>query len=751
MEIDGNTLLLVFVFLFILYSNPSGDGVTSQYEYNQLQTLKAEYDMEHTQFSNLSFDNNFRNITGLKLSYGDVLRKPEINATYPIEGKDYEHWFANQNYTLIPDSISNDIKNQVWHMGHNVYPPNVTSTLRGNVKKAHDGEFVAVPMPIPEFYKPAQDVLQKRPSFTEPYESDLGDYQGLRNITFNEGEIVVEILSADTISGLYEREIRFHNTQSDKWRFLHMNIHFSDYAENEKHEIRTKAIYDIRNGRILAISETAKFHSLFALPHYMNLKDENESTFNQVKTLVEEYWNATDFVNTRSMPYLQNSYAAASTSCEFLAFLQLEPWWGLSQEQIKTIDQELTWPLGRRANLSSLPPVNISSGLIYSPDCGVRLQMKGVAGLRYELQVRMMRNLLLLGAVLLASQIYLLLRQMQHTNTPSMVNKISYWSLSLMNLVDGVLAIIFFVMTTSFAALYQPLIVCSFACLILASVFEMRYMISVYASQVNERNVSIFTLLRRNTDGEERTTPTIIPDEASISSSLYRSYVFKMLFSMIVILSMLTWPRDVRAPVESFGIFVLSSYWVPQIVRNAVKGNLPRRTETDFANGVSSRQRQSKPPLLWSFVIGTSVIRFLPVAYVYSVSSNVFYHHQDRRFVAAVALWLFIQVALLYSQDIFGGRWFLPNYTIPDGYKYHKAISSGELLEHGSSENHTIDCAICMNDVAVYVEDIPETHKVDQQDYMVTPCGHIFHTNCLENWMSYKLQCPVCRAPLPPL
>jgi hypothetical protein len=35
--------------------------------------------------------------------------------------------------------------------------------------------------------------------------------------------------------------------------------------------------------------------------------------------------------------------------------------------------------------------------------------------------------------------------------------------------------------------------------------------------------------------------------------------------------------------------------------------------------------------------------------------------------------------------------------------------------------------------------------------YMVTPCRHIFHSACLEGWMKYRLQCPICRETLPPL
>ncbi|SCU94911.1 LADA_0G12244g1_1 [Lachancea dasiensis] len=749
MEIDGNTLVLLLVFLFIFYSNPSGDGVTSQYEYNQLQTLKAQYQDEYSSFDNLTYNSNFRNITGLQLSYGDVLRSPELNASYPIEGKDYVHWHRDQNYTLVPNEVLDELTQQTWKSEHDIYPANLSSTLRGQIVNSRE-EYHRIPMPIPEYYAPAQELVLDRPGLDAPYYSDPSTHDVPHNITFEEGNIIVEISSADIITSSNGRETPFHNSQSDKWRFLHIRIQFSDAFDAEKYSFNTKGIYDIQNGRILAISESAKFHSLFALPHYMNLKNDDETTYNAVKQLLQEYWNATDFIETRTMPYLQDSFTTALARCEYLVFLQLEPWSQYSHEQLKLVDEELMWPLGRRANISDLPPVNVSSGLIYSPDCGIKLHVNNAYGMRYELKVRKMRSLLLAGVALLAAQIYLILHQMQHTNTPSMVNKVSYMCFNMINFVDGSLATVFFVMTSSFPVLFLPLVVCSFACVILASVFEIRYLISIYASQANEQNVGIMTLLRRSTDEEAQTTPTVIPDEASISSSLYRTYFVKMFLSMIVIVAVFnTWPRDLREITESIAVFAANSYWVPQIARNAIKGGQPTRRSP--SNDDTRHQRQNKAPLLSKFIIGTSIIRFLPVVYVYGVPDNIFNHHQDRKFIILVSIWLVIQIALLYSQEFIGARWFLPNYTIPEGYSYHKGISSGELLEHGSSDNYMVDCAICMTDVAVYVEDIPETHKVDQNGYMVTPCGHMFHTQCLESWMSYKLQCPVCRAPLPPL
>lgn len=118
-----------------------------------------------------------------------------------------------------------------------------------------------------------------------------------------------------------------------------------------------------------------------------------------------------------------------------------------------------------------------------------------------------------------------------------------------------------------------------------------------------------------------------------------------------------------------------------------------------------------------------------------------------------LSLWLYFQIVVLYSQDILGTRWFLLQHKIPEGYHYCKSVTLQlqYLSEHGDSNStkcYTTVCAICMPDVFVNVKEVPETHKVDIYCYMVTPCDHIFNTAFLENWMNYKLNCPVCRAPL---
>lgn len=761
MEIDGNTLIFIIIILFLFFSSPGGDGVSSQYEFNQLQRLRAQWSSEYETFQELEYNSNFKNITGLKLAFRDVVDDPQVNATYPLPSKDYSHWSQSEEYLLLPNDVVSQVKDHVWVKTNDekpdIFPPNISSSLVGHIELMSNNKYEKVPMPVEKFYDPPAEFSDVTPPTGDRYvDDDRLPYGELHNVTFDNGEISIQVSHLDRVyNQLHSNQQVYFNSQTDKWKLLNLRLDFSDKTEHEKHSLWTTAVYDVINGRILAMTQSAKFHSLFAIPHYMNLQNdiEDQETFDSLKELVNEYWNASNFIDTMTMGNLQEWYDNAVYRCEYIVFLQLEPWNQYTPEQLKMVDDELTWPLGRPANLSRVPPVTLKSGLLYSPDCGVELKFNNVKGERYEIQMISIRTHLLFGIGLFVAQIYLLLCQMHHTNTPSSVNKISFYSFSMINLVDGSLATLYFIAASIVPSLYLPLVISSFTCFILASIFETRYLILVYASQFNERNVGILTLLRRSGDPENEATAdvgnTVIPDEASISGTLYGRFFIILISFTLLTLSSRSWPRKVRMVFEYVTIGVLNSYWIPQIFRNAIKGTLPRRSRE--RNEILGIQRQNKMPLLWKFIIGTTIIRTMPVVYVFTYSSNVFRHHKDVRFAVILCLYLLFQVAVLYSQDILGSRWFLPKMSIPEGYSYHKPMSAQELMEHGSSANYTADCAICMSEVPVYVEEVPETHKVDLQTYMTTPCGHIFHTQCLENWMSYKLQCPVCRSALPPL
>lgn len=52
-----------------------------------------------------------------------------------------------------------------------------------------------------------------------------------------------------------------------------------------------------------------------------------------------------------------------------------------------------------------------------------------------------------------------------------------------------------------------------------------------------------------------------------------------------------------------------------------------------------------------------------------------------------------------------------------------------------------LECSICYDDIDVR----------NRQQYMLAPCNHLFHADCLKQWMDVKLECPICRTQLPPL
>jgi mitofusin len=222
--------------------------------------------------------------------------------------------------------------------------------------------------------------------------------------------------------------------------------------------------------------------------------------------------------------------------------------------------------------------------------------------------------------------------------------------------------------------------------------------------------------------------------------------------------------------------FVYLSFWAPQIYRNVM--------------------RNCRKALRWEYVIGTSVVRSIPVAYFYLKEDNVLFAKTDGYGFAVLAGWMWVQIVALGSQELLGPRFFIRDGWAPPAYDYHPILredeegatmplnitttdeSSANTLDASSSTDETtpmtksageskgkgktvFDCSICAQDIEVPVIAAGADESaagmggtsmiLQRRQYMVTPCRHIFHTGCLEGWMRYRLMCPNCREVLPPL
>ncbi|KAF1323726.1 Zinc ion binding protein, partial [Globisporangium splendens] len=102
------------------------------------------------------------------------------------------------------------------------------------------------------------------------------------------------------------------------------------------------------------------------------------------------------------------------------------------------------------------------------------------------------------------------------------------------------------------------------------------------------------------------------------------------------------------------------------------------------------------------------------------------------QFCYILVLWMGFQVGVLTLQQRFGPRFFVPARFLPVKYNYERRINLQEMTLLKSStndEDNTIDCVICMVEL-----------DIEARDYMIAPCEHIFHRECLQGWMQRERQ-----------
>lgn len=264
--------------------------------------------------------------------------------------------------------------------------------------------------------------------------------------------------------------------------------------------------------------------------------------------------------------------------------------------------------------------------------------------------------------------------------------------------------------------------------------------------------------------------PAATPAEPASSSFgvLYARFMFTLMVIFFLSFSAHEWSVTWRTGYTNLIAFIYLSLWIPQIHRNVV--------------------RNCRKALLWKFIIGQSVLRLLPVGYFYLEKDNIIFAQTDWRAFVVLGGWVWVQIWILIAQEVLGPRWGLPKSWYEAGWDYHpilhednveagglpiglvqpptspimeRASTGGEeefmIRKKKDSSMRVVDCAICMQilEVPVIASGVESaagvTGMLARRQYMVTPCRHVFHSACLEGWMRFRLQCPICRENLPPL
>lgn len=261
------------------------------------------------------------------------------------------------------------------------------------------------------------------------------------------------------------------------------------------------------------------------------------------------------------------------------------------------------------------------------------------------------------------------------------------------------------------------------------------------------------------------------PRPASSFGAMYIKFVLTLSFILFLSISATTWSVGFRSAYVYLMSFIYLSFWIPQIRRNVI--------------------RNCRKALLWKFIIGQSVLRLMPFAYFFLKEDNIIFAETDWIAFCVLAGWVWVQVWILVAQEILGPRWGLPKTWTTEGWDYHpilkednvesgglpiglvqipasptlERVNTGESMDGRKKKDNgvrSVDCAICMQVLEVPVVPAGEDSggasaassvagMLARRQYMVTPCRHVFHSTCLEGWMRYRLQCPICRENLPPL
>lgn len=753
---------------------------------------------------------------------------------------------------------------------------NVTGYVQGKWRRSKLQHTIPIPhLNLTEYARPGP--------FGQPGRPRLFD----RNITGSDGHVTIRFSEKDTIESFTLAESGSNNMTEMK-----VDLKVTDGTTYEEFEIQMHGVYFVDLGQAILTTTSDKFSGIFALPHLAlsepmfeaSRKLLNHSITNTIQRQVDR---KTDSLNpwTARTESSQNAQFA-TPECDLVVYLQQMASTtsaDYSSALMSFVERELRFPTG--AVLPHAPDLHFSM-LAFSPDCGYTLESQGppedfaqdgdhLLGPKMEVQFLHSRQHLMIFTIVLASQLFLLMRQMREANTPSTRSRISFYTIAILALGDGFTTMTFLLVSLFISGLWINLVGTGFLAFISVSFFGMRFLMDIWQVQAPERertaraeveeerrrddafdaalqrlraerNASLLENTANATETPQSatqqnitsiaagTTPAVAPPPARSApgslplpvpatarpptdtgatpvfmpsdqeglepigqptaqnpldmnaavqarmpsfASLYTRFYLLLLGTLFLSLNATSWPAAAqRIYFTLLGLLYLS-FWVPQILRNV--------------------HRNCRHALNWEFVFGQSTLRLVPFAYLYGYSNNVLFTAIDYYGLATLAVWVWIQVVVLVSQELIGPRWFVRKDWAPPAYDYHPVLrddEEGNTMPIGFSQaqvdastpssptqertppspltsrrasiakesrqkgKRIFDCAICMQDLEVPVIEAGASADaglagglLTRRTYMVTPCRHIFHSACLEGWMKYRLQCPICRETLPPL
>jgi transmembrane E3 ubiquitin-protein ligase len=360
--------------------------------------------------------------------------------------------------------------------------------------------------------------------------------------------------------------------------------------------------------------------------------------------------------------------------CLFDIYIQLKPV-EFTLSEMEVLEAELLLNQGRT---TVTPPDQNARIEIKSHNCKLHFESGNVYGIVSRVYESKVYSAIFFFVIICLCELFITLHQMQLSHSPMSRNKLSPDTWVMMAFIDlfHTIVLLSFALQINDRIQSATLSLAFLKCIQFA-IFEIPFVFSIFVAQ------------------------TRIPHHDS-----FDQFKYHILLLAVVNLALIMYLQYRESLV--WVTFFSYGFWIPQIIQNTI--------------------RNHSRPLKWWFIIGISICRGLTPLYVWVCPFNVV-QHQLYSFSGLVLLsWLAFQVWILYMQDRFGPRYYIPTGYLPMLYDYHPASLPNS------------ECGICFGQICT---------NDDPQDYMVTPCNHVYHTECLIRWIEIKLECPICRTELP--
>ena len=254
---------------------------------------------------------------------------------------------------------------------------------------------------------------------------------------------------------------------------------------------------------------------------------------------------------------------------------------------------------------------------------------------------------------------------------------------------------------------------------------------------------SIFLLRILFIGWKSRYIELLFNDMAQFRKKLFRFYLVFYSLLLCTLVSIKLWYTYFI-----FTFFLFGGTWIFQIYYSVKKG--------------------TKPPMPYSYIFITSLFKMLIPVYLKAYNNNIFSLRPSYLKVFICISFVFVEAIIVSLQKLLGPKFFIPEKYREQAFDYYK---SSEEIPDNSKNNECVICLENLDNLAVnnqdeeneifktsgnYIEKLALmiqkwNKKKNNKPYMKTPCGHVFHTRCLETWLEIKNECPYCRQRIPPL